>query len=206
VTFEAGNQAFGPKSSGAPFQVYAPGKYGPEDEPSLGRTEPPFEVCRRWSFAVASGDRVSYAWKVGAFEFEQYHLRAYGPNGFYREFRGTLQGPALEVGFDSERANKDTGKLTGRGVLNLINREPSKQVKLVVTHHVGSSVASSYSLAPGQGVRLTLDFVSSHRWYDFSVAAGGAGGSSWRYAGRIETGESGLSDPTLGGRRTEEAG
>ncbi|HSJ01662.1 MAG TPA: phospholipase C, phosphocholine-specific, partial [Verrucomicrobium sp.] len=86
ITFEAANRAFGAGSAGAPFQVYAPGKYGPEDTPMLGQTEPPFESCRRWSFAVSAGDSLSYGWKVSAFEFGSYHLRAYGPNGFYREF------------------------------------------------------------------------------------------------------------------------
>ncbi|WP_038171748.1 phospholipase C, phosphocholine-specific [Verrucomicrobium sp. BvORR106] len=209
VTFEAGNQTFGPKAAGAAFQVFAPGNYGPEEDPALGETEPPFEKGRRWSFAVSAGDRVSYAWKLSAFEFEQYHLRAYGPNGFYREFRGALDGPAVEVGFDAERSGGDggrqAGKPTGRGVLQAVNRESSREMKVRLTHHVGAEAASEYALAPGQGVRMVLDFAASDRWYDFSVTVEGVEGFSRRYAGRIENGEPGLSDPAIGRGRGGEA-
>lgn len=201
VTFEAGNLVFGPQAAGAAFQVFAPGKFGPVDDPVRGETEPPFESCRRWSFAVRAGDRLSYAWKVDAFEFEQYHLRAYGPNGFYREFRGALSGPAVEVGFDAERGasgGQNAGRPTGRGVLQMVNRESSREMKVRLTHHVGAGAVSEYSLASGQGVCVALDFASSDRWYDFSVTVEGVEGFSSRYAGRIENGDPGLSDPAIG--------
>ncbi|WP_146849784.1 phosphocholine-specific phospholipase C [Brevifollis gellanilyticus] len=198
MTFEAGHQDFGAKSAGAPFQVYAPGKFGSAD----GGAGTSLESCRRWSFAVSAGDRVSHAWKVGDFESGRYHLRAYGPNGFYREFRGALDGPALEVSFDSERTGPNAGRLTGKGVLNLLNRDSSRSMKVMVTHHVGSGVASGHLLAPGEGVRVVLDFASSHRWYDFSIVVEGNQGFGRRCAGRIENGEAGLSDPTLGRRHS----
>lgn len=198
IAFEAANLAFGPQAAGAAFQVFAPGKFGPVEDPVRGETEPPFETCRRWSFAVRAGDRLSYTWNVGAFEFEQYHLRAYGPNGFYREFRGALSEPALEVGFDAERSDRDAGKPTGRGVLNLVNREPSRDVKVRISHHVGDAPGAEYSLAPKQGVRVVLDFASTHRWYDITVTVQGVEGYGRRYAGRIENGEPGLSDPAIG--------
>ncbi|WP_155193353.1 phospholipase domain-containing protein [Orrella sp. JC864] len=53
----------------------------------------------------------------------------------------------------------------------------------------------TYVVDPGMQVepRWTLD---EHRWYDFTVSAGV--GFERRFAGRLETGQDGVSDPEMG--------
>ena len=45
------------------------------------------------------------------------------------------------------------------------------------------------------GIDLTL---AAHRWYDFTVRVDGFEGYERRFAGRVETGEDGVSDPAMG--------
>jgi phospholipase C len=91
ITMLADNTLFGTKAAGSPFQVFAPGKYKGE-------------LVRVWDYAVtAPGDMLRDVWQIADFEKEQYHLRVYGPNGFYREFIGNNQDPELTVqcGYDA---------------------------------------------------------------------------------------------------------
>lgn len=82
----AGNEIFGNNSAGSPFTVYAIGNYTAKG----GNTNSKYAEPRRvWQFAVKAGDSVMYEWPLQDFENENYHLRLYGPNGFFREFAGT---------------------------------------------------------------------------------------------------------------------
>jgi phospholipase C len=47
-------------------------------------------------------------------------------------------------------------------------------------------------------VRVPVDLATSERWYDLSVFIDGSQALERRYAGRVETGEWGSSDPSLG--------
>ncbi|MCK7556017.1 phospholipase C, phosphocholine-specific [Chitinophaga sedimenti] len=89
INMAAGMQLFGEKAVGAPLTVYAPQSFTDED----GRTD----VCRNWSFAVKKGDTLDYSWPVKGFEHGKYHLRLHGPNGFFREFKGTAKDPVLDL-------------------------------------------------------------------------------------------------------------
>ncbi|HMI64030.1 MAG TPA: hypothetical protein VK518_24100, partial [Puia sp.] len=40
--------------------------------------------------------------------------------------------------------------------------------------------------------------LAGHRWYDFTVRVDGFEGHARRFAGRVETGEDGVSDPAMG--------
>src|SRR5258708_9769337 len=64
------------------------------------------DACRNWSFAVESGDELSYSWPAKAFEHGRYHLRLHGPNCFYREFKGNKKDPALDIRCDYAKHKK----------------------------------------------------------------------------------------------------
>ena len=80
----AGNKVFGAKSAGAPFIIYALNPYEGE-------------VLRVWNYAVKAGDTLTESFKLAGFEGGQYHLRVYGPNGYFREFAGNAQEPEVAV-------------------------------------------------------------------------------------------------------------
>jgi phospholipase C len=55
------------------------------------------------------------------------------------------------------------------------------------------------TLAPGQEKTLILRPVANYWWYDFTLSVDGAPAFTRRYAGRLETGRLGFSDPVMGG-------
>ena len=91
----------GNKSVGAPFNVYAPGNYLQTTLPLNGlvpgSTTPTMLPVKAWSYAVAPGDTLTETFPLSSFEGGNYHLRVYGPNGYFREFRGNADNPELDV-------------------------------------------------------------------------------------------------------------
>jgi len=91
ILFKASNEAFGEASAGAAFNVYAPGRYlSPEKNENRV-----YDSVRTWAYAAAAGEQAADQWPLDHFEHGQYHLRVYGPNGFYREFTGDENDPDL---------------------------------------------------------------------------------------------------------------
>jgi len=68
----------------------------------------------------------------------------------------------------------------------------------MVTGHGYQSGDHRIVIAPGENQGLPLALAQSHRWYDFSLTIAGADRFLRRFAGRVETGESGFSDPVMG--------
>ena len=117
IKLRAGNEIFGEKAVGSAFNVYAPGKYRrsnkESNDPAL------FENARTWSYAVTAGDSLTDSWDLNGFENENYHLRVYGPNGFYREFIGNGNDPLVDIVCEYEGNKK---KLTGNIALKISNQ------------------------------------------------------------------------------------
>jgi phospholipase C len=197
ISFEAADRRFAGKAAGAPFQVYAPGWYFADDAASYTDAPVPKEECRRWSFAVQAGGRVEYSWPLASFEDSYYHLRTYGPNGFYREYRGDEGDPALgiEAGYSGDRL-----------VFRFENRGEGPLDVRVADHAYGAEPLL-LALAAGASEVLPVELAASFRWYDLGVTVAGAERFARRYAGRVETGDPGMSDPLIGrnGKATAKA-
>ncbi|HVI47664.1 MAG TPA: phospholipase C, phosphocholine-specific [Chitinophaga sp.] len=191
ISFAASNETFGKQAAGSPFNVYAPGKYIQADS---GQMEP----VRAWSYAVTSGDKLNDNWPLHAFENDLYHLRVYGPNGFYREFAGNVNDPQAEVICNYQRSAGNIKKLSGNVELKLINRGGSP-----LTFHIKDMGYKKGELKKTLAARtegnLIIDLSKSFGWYDFTVQIDGAATFEQRYAGRVETGKDGFSDPVMGG-------
>ncbi|QEC53751.1 phospholipase C [Anseongella ginsenosidimutans] len=194
IEMRAGNNVFGKQSAGAPFKVYAPGNYlSASAERDGGKS---YEAARNWDFAVPAGRQLAEQWPFQAFEEGKYHLRIYGPNGFFREFQGTGRDP-LSVACDYERHKSRKKGLTGNVELTIKNLSPDKAQTIVISDQAYKSKPLSRELAAGQEIRLALDQEKSYGWYDFTVTSKEYPGFIFRYAGRVETGEEGLSDPAM---------
>lgn len=190
ISFEAGNKVFGKQAAGAPFNVYAPGKYLQEDTQAL-------EPVRTWSYAVKPADKLKDTWPLASFEDAHYHLRVYGPNGFYREFAGDANDPQIEVQCSYQGSLTNRRKLTGNVELKLINHG-SGTANIAINdlgYHKGEL---KKAVAARTTATLVIDLSKSHGWYDFSVKVAGSGSFEQRYAGRVETGKESFSDPVMG--------
>jgi phospholipase C len=191
IKFKAGDHVFGKQAAGAPFNVYAPGKYAGFNNPQT------MEDVRTWSYAVKAGDDINDVWPLEEFENSKYHLRTYGPNGFYREFKGDVKDPGLMVDFAYQATDK---KLSGNVVLTFSVFDTKTPLTVEVidnSYHVNSRemIVQQESFTPQT---LKLDLSKHHGWYDFSIKVKGYAEFEKRYAGRVETGAHSFSDPLMG--------
>jgi phospholipase C len=191
IVFEASDRSFGPNAAGSPFQVYAPGWTYADDAASYTDAPAPREECRRWSFAVRAGDSVSYEWPLSLFEGGYYHLRTYGPNGFYREYTGDGEDPLIEV----------VASYSGARLLLRISNRDAGSREIVITDHAYGRDPVKRLLSPGTEEILPFDLSQSARWYDYGIAVTGSPRFTRRYGGRVENGEHGTSDPLIGRER-----
>jgi len=192
ITFSVANDLPGVQLDGAPFNVYVPGKYSFSEN-----NQKIVEDVKASSFAVRSGEELQANWPLGNFENESYHLRVYGPNGFYREYTGDKDDPALLVSFAYEKMNNSPQKFSGNVILILENTgEENLPIEIVDNSY--KSPLQSFELAASGKKEIVVNLAKSYNWYDTSIKIKGNAKFEKRFAGRAETGEPGKSDPFMG--------
>jgi phospholipase C len=187
IRFKAGKDIFKEEALGSGFNVYAPGNYRDKEKKT-------FEPVKTWAFAVKAGDEIEYHWPLAFFEGEQYHLKVYGPNGFFREFMGSKANAGIEATCEPLKKRK---KANGHLKVNIKNRG-NQTLKLKWVEDKYHKKEKAFDLKPGAKERFTLNTTSSQGWYDFSVFSPEMKSIKVRYAGRLETGADGVSDPYMG--------
>ena len=166
-------------TQGAVFHVY--------DKLHLDR------IPRRYT--VEAGKSLADVWDLtpdrGAHE-----LWVYGPNGFVRIFKddamttfGVAAAPEIGVAYDV--ANGDV-------VVTFSNSGTEPCMLYVEDKAYRAGGRPRVRVAPGRRVEHSWSLRKSAHWYDFSVTADELPGFERRFAGRVETGKHGLSDPALG--------
>lgn len=188
IKLTAGNKVFGKHSCGSPFTVYAPAAFIDD----AGKTE----HAKNWSFAVVPGDSISYQWRVAAFESGKYHLRVYGPNGFYREFKGDEKDPMLDVACAYESSVKK--KLSGNVLLKLTNKKPQQPLQIIIIDNAYKNKPIKRTISKSAAETIILNLAKSSGWYDFTLKVSGAESFEKRFAGRVETGKESITDPYMG--------
>jgi phospholipase C len=153
--------------------VYLPGIY--KNEPTHVR-----------SYCVAAADTLNDSWRLGDFEDNAYHLRVYGPNGFYREFKGTGDDPAVEINCGYET-------LTGN-LLFQINADKTQKIEITDNAYKNRK----RQLTVTKKASVAIDVSKSYGWYDFTVSVKGNASFEKRFAGRVETGRPSKTDPFMG--------
>jgi phospholipase C len=189
LTFSAGRELFGERAAGAPFHVCAPG---------LSRTADSAEMLpgRTRTYAVAAGERLEDPWPLANFPDGTYHLRVHGPNGFFREFRGSAADPGIAVSLEPVRTG---GRPTGDLQLVLTSPDAGREFAVTVADSGYGGPARKLTLRPGVTPSpLLTDLRMSHGWYDLLVTVEGFPGFSQRFAGRLETGRETRTDPLMG--------
>jgi len=193
IHFESSDKVFKEKALGSPFNVYAPGRHLQNKQGS-----PVFKELRTWAVAVKSADRLTISWPLREFEKDVYHLRVYGPNGFFREFKGSKDDPAIHVACEYQMTSDQ--KLTGNVDLILENHSDIP-LEIDILDNAYKNPPLKKRLDPGDHMgRTIISLVLSKQfgWYDFTVRVAGSDLFLKRYAGRVDTGETGWSDPFMG--------
>lgn len=184
MSFHVSDEVFGSSTAGSPFIVYVHG------------VAPELQAPPR-NYAVVAGDTVVDEWNAEDFGSGQYHLTVHGPNGFFREFKGDsrLAGIHVSVTHDNQRIRNRKEPCLSLGV----SCDNPRETKCTVIHHAYSTGEQEVKLT-ARSRTTRLNFSDSHGWYDFTVRVeNGRYTASYRFAGRIETGEQTYSDPLMGG-------
>ena len=148
----------------------------------------PDRVPRR--YMVESGRRLDGTWDVPGGEADGYDLWVLGPNGFHRHFRGNTSkdsGIEIRLGYD----------VAGEALfVDVTNHGDRPRTVSAVANAYRDDGPWTAELAPRQRSQWRWALSGQGRWYDFSVT--GAEGFLRRFAGRLETGADGISDPAMG--------
>ncbi|MDF2188224.1 phospholipase C, phosphocholine-specific [Paraflavitalea sp. CAU 1676] len=184
LEFTAGNGLL-KNAVGSPFLVYTPESY--QGKTMLSR-----------NYAVAAGKSLADRWRIAEFDQDHYFLQVYGPNGFFRQFKGNGKegAPAIKATYQASPAAK--GQLANKLILELHNDTKAAQT-IEIKDNAYKQAAKTVVLKGGQRNVVSLDLATSHGWYDITITVKGLADFESRYAGRVETGRNSKTDPLMGG-------
>ena len=148
-----------------------------------------------WVYTVEAGKTLADSWNALTDTEGKYDFSVYGPNGFMRRFKGHLMNastknqpdPDASIGYDAASENIK---------LVLTNKGNFPSLLFVIDGYGGRT--ATHTLAPGQSVESDWDLSYSFRWYDLIVTDDRGGGFRRQFAGYIENGKDGMSDPAIG--------
>ncbi|MFG2381495.1 phosphocholine-specific phospholipase C [Streptomyces avermitilis] len=138
-----------------------------------------------WTYTTEAGKTVSDTWN-SAYSNGSYDLTVHGPNGFLRVFKGPGKAAGPEV----------TARHVGNDVQLTFTNKGSGTVHLELTNGYGGK-PRSFKVRPGATVRHTVDLRAAERWYDLTVVCDADAGFLRRFAGHVENGLPGVSDPAI---------
>ncbi len=145
-----------------------------------------------WTYTVGPQLSVSDTWAFRANNQSAYDLSVYGPNGFFRAFKGSLVG--------KERANLAVASIYDceRSAIALdVQNRGQTTVKVRISEHYTKKTVTR-TLHPGADWSPSWELETSFGWYDFTIGVESDAAFQRRVAGHVETGRDSVSDPALG--------
>ena len=145
-----------------------------------------------WSYTVEADKSLSNTWSLSATQ-GKYDLTVFGPNGFFRAFKGTASTTAtsdldVDLFYDCD---------DNAVVLRITNQARTSARVTVASLYGNKKIVET--LARGRALEKRWSLKSSFGWYDLTVSTDADAGFLRRFAGRLETGRDTYSDPALGG-------
>jgi phospholipase C len=143
------------------------------------------------SYTVEAGKSLADTWSVGS----SYDLSVYGPNGFFRAFKGGIDAAGVRAKLDvrAEYDDEDHGGIA----LHIANGGAHTAEVTVLDAYTGHEFKQL--LAPREDLEVERSLEAFHGWYDLVVRVTGDAGFEYRLAGHVETGKDSVTDPALGG-------
>ncbi|MEU1162904.1 phosphocholine-specific phospholipase C [Streptomyces sp. NPDC005921] len=138
-----------------------------------------------WSYTTEAGRSVSDTWN-SVYSGGSYDLTVHGPNGFLRTFQGPGKVAGPEV----------TARPAGDDIELTLTNKGSGTVKLTLANGYGGKPCT-VTVRAGATVKHTVDLARSRRWYDVTVTSDADKTFVRRFAGHVENGLPGVSDPAI---------
>jgi phospholipase C len=143
------------------------------------------KIPRRYT--IEAGKSLQDEWDLTAFN-GLYDLEVYGPNGYFHKFSGDLNHnePEVRIQYDHSKG----------GISILLRNNTSIPLRAVIKANAyGYPELDPVHLAAGKKLSIPVSLKKSSNWYDFTIST--ADGFLHRFAGRVETGRQGISDPAM---------
>jgi phospholipase C len=137
-----------------------------------------------WMYTTEAGKTLSDTWN-SAYSAGSYDLTVHGPNGFVRVFKG-----------NSTTGCEVTARHAGDDIELTFTNKGSGTARLKVTDGYGGP-PSTVTVRPGARVCRTVELAAGRRWYDLTVTAEADKAFLRRFAGHVENGQPGVSDPAI---------
>ncbi|MFJ4577998.1 phosphocholine-specific phospholipase C [Streptomyces echinatus] len=138
-----------------------------------------------WTYTTEAGKTLSDTWN-SVYSGGNYDLSVHGPNGFLRVFKGRNKVAGPEV----------TARHSGDDVELTFTNKGSGTVRLKLVNGYGGGPVT-VSVRPGATVRQTVGLAASGRWYDLTVTSDADPAFLRGFAGHVENGQPGVSDPAI---------
>lgn len=176
LALKSGNALFGEASSGIGFNVYAMGK--------------------RLAFTVAAGDTLRYKFPLNEFQSQQYDLKLYSANGYFRQYLGNVMDPDLSLALLYEQISD---RPTGNVILHIKRQSAGKALVLNVKDDAYNNNNKIITLKKDQSeLKVAFDLSKSHSWYDLKVGIEAYPWFKRHYAGHAERLTESFTDPLMG--------
>lgn len=137
-------------------------------------------------YTVEPEKQLSGAWEVAG----AYGLYVYGPNGFFRSFKGSTSTDAINL----EIIPTISDEFLMLDIHNATHREVGVKV---LNRYTGKAV--NRALKAGRQFQVKRSVKRFHGWYEYVVTVGDSQDFEVRVAGHIETGRDSYTDPLMGG-------
>lgn len=151
-----------------------------------------------WYYAVESGKAIEA--EIWTWTGVTYELAVHGPNGFLRQFKGSV---ALTAARPEVRVEYDAAVPGIR--LYLSNVSGSAACTFTVADNAYGGAGSSHAVGAGATVVVSRPLGASFGWYDLSIRSSSDAQFERRVAGHVETGAASRTDPIIGSNRRQRA-
>jgi len=200
TTQEAGTR----KSRALPYELHTSARVTADGQVTLifsntGAQAAVFHVYDMWHldriprrYTVEAGKTFSDYWNTLLTDQGDYELWIYGPNGFVRTFQGNA--PAQTNDAFNPEIQVCYAPADAKIYLKVHNAGQQSGTVAIEPNAYRTDGPWTLDVAAASANTISWDLTASHAWYDFTVTADF---SLRRFAGRMESGSDGISDPAM---------
>jgi len=146
-----------------------------------------------WSYTVEPGKSLNDTWDLAG-TAGQYDLSVYGPNGYFRSFKGGGIG-ANFANLDIDSIDIGNGESDDVGLGIAITNKGSGCVVTVTDQYTGRT--QKHRLQHGQKIETLVRLEHNYGWYDLAVTVDTDAAFKWQLGGHVENGRNSFSDPAM---------
>jgi phospholipase C len=154
------------------------------------RSANPLQAPR--SYTVGPNATLTDSWEFTVEGLAAYDLAVYGPNGFYRHYRG---GPAIPTA--TNLTSRITYNPSANSITVAIQNAGLSTIELKI-QNVYSGAITRNELAAATAFDATVSLEDHAGWYDMVVTAAADDVFQQQLAGHLETGKPSTTDPGIG--------